>query len=711
MTAGSADPVQVIPAIDLEAGRSRVVYWPGAGGRHRRPDRPPGADRGAVRGDGRAAHPPRRLRWRPCRRSGQPRRDRRDRRTASPSRSSWPAAWTRPTAIRLAFAAGATRVVPVHRDRRSPGRPPRVPGGRRRLAGGRPGPAAGAAGRVPLAPAGAADRRRASSASSSAPASRRFVLTHGGADAGPRHACAISFGRTMPSSWWPEGSATSTASAACATPESPASSSARPSSPARSTSRSPGGRRMIHADHRADRAWPSKGKRRRGHRDAGRTPSTDGPSHAGPVRSAASPAHPGRPCSSSGPSSWWSSPRGPRLVPATWRRGSARASASPGAGRGRRGRLPDEPAPALPAGETRTVTLNTPKGAIAIKVEADLSPIAAGNFVALASCGFYDGTPFHRTPPCRTAPRSSSRAATRPAPGTGGPGYTIKDEPVTTPYKRGTVAMARTPAPELGRLAVLHRPRRRGRRRPRVRQHLPDHRQRHVRDGRGRRDLRGLGGRRATRPTRSPSPRPPSPTLAQRPAQGGHAHDQRHHRHRDRRHRGRALRRERPEGGRELRRRSPSKGFYDDVIFHRVIPGFVIQGGDGQYGKKSSLRRPRRDRRPGLQVRGRAGPGRLRARVARDGQRGPEHERQPVLHLPPGPDRQAAEELHAVRPGDARASTSSTRSWRAPRGTAGPARTIAGRDDLGDASTDDAKVKEFTPRPRAKTLGKRPLAR
>ena len=105
-----------------------------------------------------------------------------------------------------------------------------------------------------------------------------------------------------------------------------------------------------------------------------------------------------------------------------------------------------EPA-ALPAGETRTVTITTPEGVMTLKIQADLSPIAAGNFVALASCGFYDGTVFHRTPTLQDGTPFVIQGGDPEGIGSGGPGYTITDEPVTTPYKRGTVAMARTSAP------------------------------------------------------------------------------------------------------------------------------------------------------------------------------------------------------------------------------------------------------------------------
>jgi len=128
---------------------------------------------------------------------------------------------------------------------------------------------------------------------------------------------------------------------------------------------------------------------------------------------------------------------------------SASAGASPGASGASGGtNCPASQPDALAAGQTRTVTLETPKGNIAIKVEADLSPIAAGNFVALASCGFYDGTVFHRTPTLQDGTPFVIQGGDPNGDGTGGPGYTIKDEPVKTPYKRGTVAMARTQAPD-----------------------------------------------------------------------------------------------------------------------------------------------------------------------------------------------------------------------------------------------------------------------
>jgi len=125
--------------------------------------------------------------------------------------------------------------------------------------------------------------------------------------------------------------------------------------------------------------------------------------------------------------------------------GGGSGAAASGAGH-KAGCPTSQPAP-LPAGQTRTVTLNTAKGAIVLKIQADLSPIAAGNFVALASCTFYDGTPFHRTATLQDGTPYVIQGGDPTGTGTGGPGYTIQDEKVTTAYKRGTVAMARSSQP------------------------------------------------------------------------------------------------------------------------------------------------------------------------------------------------------------------------------------------------------------------------
>lgn len=110
-----------------------------------------------------------------------------------------------------------------------------------------------------------------------------------------------------------------------------------------------------------------------------------------------------------------------------------------------------QPAP-LAAGETHTVTIETDLGEILIHIQGDLSPIAAGNFVALASCGFYDGVVFHRVVPGFVIQGGDGENGRSPnvdpsLVGTGGPGYTIEDEPVTAIYGRGIVAMARSQQP------------------------------------------------------------------------------------------------------------------------------------------------------------------------------------------------------------------------------------------------------------------------
>lgn len=110
-----------------------------------------------------------------------------------------------------------------------------------------------------------------------------------------------------------------------------------------------------------------------------------------------------------------------------------------------------QPAP-LAAGETHTVTIDTDLGEILIHIQGDLSPIATGNFVALAACGFYDGVVFHRVVPGFVIQGGDGENGRSPnidpsLVGTGGPGYTIEDEPVTAIYGRGIVAMARSRQP------------------------------------------------------------------------------------------------------------------------------------------------------------------------------------------------------------------------------------------------------------------------
>ena len=108
---------------------------------------------------------------------------------------------------------------------------------------------------------------------------------------------------------------------------------------------------------------------------------------------------------------------------------------------------PTSPAAAMAAGQTATATIETPKGTIVISVQGKLGPKAAGNFVALAKCGFYDGVVFHRLVPGfviqggdgqygRAGSINDGRV------GSGGPGYQFQDDPVTVPYSRGIVAMA-----------------------------------------------------------------------------------------------------------------------------------------------------------------------------------------------------------------------------------------------------------------------------
>lgn len=88
--------------------------------------------------------------------------------------------------------------------------------------------------------------------------------------------------------------------------------------------------------------------------------------------------------------------------------------------------------------QNKAVVINTAKGIIAIGIYPDV-PQAASNFLLLASNGFYDGLSFHRVESGFVVQGGDPNGN-----GTGGPGYTFADEPVTRKYAKGTVAMAKS---------------------------------------------------------------------------------------------------------------------------------------------------------------------------------------------------------------------------------------------------------------------------
>jgi len=81
-------------------------------------------------------------------------------------------------------------------------------------------------------------------------------------------------------------------------------------------------------------------------------------------------------------------------------------------------------------------------GKVVIEFYDKDAPSTVANFVKLAKQGYYDGLTFHRVVPGFVVQGGDPKGN-----GSGGPGYTIKDEFNSRKHLTGTVAMARTPAP------------------------------------------------------------------------------------------------------------------------------------------------------------------------------------------------------------------------------------------------------------------------
>jgi peptidyl-prolyl cis-trans isomerase B (cyclophilin B) len=84
------------------------------------------------------------------------------------------------------------------------------------------------------------------------------------------------------------------------------------------------------------------------------------------------------------------------------------------------------------------VVMETNQGTIEIELYWKETPRIAENFLRLVISGYYDGLTFHRIVPGFVIQGGDPLGT-----GTGGPGYTLPDEPTTKKHDRGALAMAR----------------------------------------------------------------------------------------------------------------------------------------------------------------------------------------------------------------------------------------------------------------------------
>lgn len=85
------------------------------------------------------------------------------------------------------------------------------------------------------------------------------------------------------------------------------------------------------------------------------------------------------------------------------------------------------------------VVIETNHGNFEVELFMKESPITAKNFLDLVNKGFYNGLTFHRIVPGFVIQGGDPKGD-----GTGGPGYTIKDEKSTQREYRGTLGMAKS---------------------------------------------------------------------------------------------------------------------------------------------------------------------------------------------------------------------------------------------------------------------------